>query len=951
MGRIFDITQLKKNYKSIIFLSILSILLIFIDLFKDNENFILSKLKDGEIDVNGLIINEIMSYNTGAYLDNNGNTSDWIEIYNGTNKDIELSNYGLSDEQDGLIKWIFPKKVLKSHEYLIVSLTGEKSNGMCADFSLKKDGGEYITLKSIKGKVIDSVKVNSIEKNNVMARDLNGKWIVTDEITPGYSNNKDGRKLYLDNLYKENENLIINEFLPRNKGVILINGKLDEYVELLNNTDKVINLKDYYISNDINVPFKWKLPDVKIEPKQVYLLTESIMIDNNEEGFHLDNEEGLVLLSHDGHIEQEIQYDNLTNGYSYVYDTKNYILTNNISPGYENTKDGINTFNEENRYMKDELIINEVMPYNKKYLVQSDNYYDWIELYNNTNHDINLGEYTLSNDELVTDKYKFPNKKLKSHEYFILLATNDKNNTIKDYDYVNFNISSEESLYLYKNNELVDSMFVVGKKDYSYGLSSSTGIYYFKEPTPGSKNDEKSKISLSYTPSFDIKPGIYNNSSIEVKLEGLGDIYYTLDGSIPTLKSKKYTGPIKLDKTTVIRMRSYSSDSTESDVVTGTYIINEKHTLPVLSLSLPDESFDKLNDNLDDSITVNAHAELYEEKDSFSIDCGMKLFGGQTRYIPKKSFALKFSSKYGPSKLKYKVFDNRDYTKFDTLVVRSGSQDSTGSMFRDELATSIMDDYGTVDVQSYKAVVLYINAKYWGVYFLREKVDEKFISQKYNVDESSTNIVRIDNVITTGSPKDYNAILNYIKQHDMKKDESYNYVKQKLDIDNFIDYLIGELFTTNNDIVNTRYFNNPDIDGGKLKMIFYDFDYGFYNYSKDYLKWLTNKNGLGNHSYNNVIIRGLFQNNQFKERFLQRLSYNLKNVWSLENLEKRYNELFNLIKPEMKRNQERWNSTYSKWEEECNELKSYITKRRKYLLENVEQYFDLSEEEMKKYFG
>ena len=190
------------------------------------------------------------------------------------------------------------------------------------------------------------------------------------------------------------------------------------------------------------------------------------------------------------------------------------------------------------------------------------------------------------------------------------------------------------------------------RRGYSYGRGVSSGVYYFNEPTPKDENNTKS-VLVSTDPIFSIKPGIYDKS-ITLKINGSGDIYYTQDGSIPNKDSKKYSKEIKLNKTTVIRVRSYENGKESSNVITGTYIIGEKHTLPVMSISLPDSSFDDLYADLGASTTVKAHAELFEKKSSFSIDCGMKLFGGQTRYIPKKSFALKFSLKYGPSKLKYK---------------------------------------------------------------------------------------------------------------------------------------------------------------------------------------------------------------------------------------------------------------------------------------------------------
>ena len=134
-------------------------------------------------------------------------------------------------------------------------------------------------------------------------------------------------------------------------------------------------------------------------------------------------------------------------------------------------------------------------------------------------------------------------------------------------------------------------------------------------------------------------------------------------------------------------------------------------------------------------------------------------------------------------------------------------------------------------------------------------------------------------------------------------------------------------------------------------MVFYDFDYAFYNYDRDFMKWLTNANGLGEHHYNNTLIRGLMKNKKFKERFLERLSYNMKNVWSDKNVKARYDELYKLLEPEVSRNQSRWNRTYADWEKECKILKDYINKRRSYLLSSVKSYFGLSDEEMKKYFG
>ena len=49
---------------------------------------------------NGLVITEIMTSNNGAVASADGTVSDWIEIYNGTDEDIDLTNYYTKVEVD-----------------------------------------------------------------------------------------------------------------------------------------------------------------------------------------------------------------------------------------------------------------------------------------------------------------------------------------------------------------------------------------------------------------------------------------------------------------------------------------------------------------------------------------------------------------------------------------------------------------------------------------------------------------------------------------------------------------------------------------------------------------------------------------------------------------------------------------------------------------------------------
>lgn len=948
----FDKKKFKENILLIAGLVVIVIILAFINTFVDGTDNSVTTLDNGEIDVNQLVINEVMTSNKGAYSDSSGNTYDWIELYNGSNSDIDLSKYTLSDEESGNAKWIFPNVTIKSKEYMIVYLSGSTADGLYANFALSKAGGELITLKKPNGKVVDTVRTESLSKNTVMARNGKGNWVVTSDITPGYDNNEEGRKNYLAGIKLDDDDLIINEFLTNNKGNFDVDGEFLTYIEIKNTGEKTVNLSSYFLSDDLTEPFSWRLPDIDLKAGEVYLFYTSELDDEKNTDFTPNKKTGTIILSKGNKIVEQVDYTNVTGGYAYIKVNGKFMEGTNISPGYNNNTTGVKEFIKKERKNPKGLIINEVMTSNNSYLAQNGgNYYDWIELYNNSDKTINLSDYSITTDVDNTSMYKLEDKELKPGEYYILMASGDIKNSNSKYKHANFKISPTESLYLYKDDEVVDSTFVSSLPvGYSFGRNKENGYYYYKKPTPGKAN-VNGIAEIAYAPTFSTAPGVYNDiDKLTVEINGSGTIYYTLDGSEPTTNSKVYSSPIILSKTTVIRAMSYEDGKKTSEVITGSYIINENHTIPVLSISLAPSDFNSVLGAGASSLTKQAHAELYEEDGSFSIDCGIKLFGGSTRYINKKSFALKFSSKYGENELEYRVFDNRDATTYKSLVIRSGSQDSAYSMIRDELATSIMDDYGTVDVQAYKPVILYVNGDYWGIYFLREKVDEDFIQNHYDVDGDKSNIIRIDGEVKYGSRDFYLKLLYFVGNHDMSKKENYEEVKKMLDIENYIDFWIGELYTTNNDIVNLRYFNNTELDDGRIKMIFYDFDFAFYNYHLDYLSWMVSPSGLSNHGYNNTILRGLMNNKEFRQLFVERLSYNLNNVWSDENVMNRYKELKALIEPEMKRNQKRWGNSMDTWNKECKYLETYIKKRRSYLLNSVQKYFGLSDKEMKEYF-
>ena len=365
---------------------------------------------------------------------------------------------------------------------------------------------------------------------------------------------------------------------------------------------------------------------------------------------------------------------------------------------------------------------------------------DWIELRNDCDFDVDVAGWYLTDSP---DKARSKWRKIEgdgvipAHGYRIVWADKDYADWSASEAHVAISLSTsgEPLLLAASDGTTVDSIANFGKqlKGVSYGLVGETDAYgFFRVPTPGAANgtDAKGRPTPIVTLS---EPHGYKTAAFSLSMtceDPSATIYYTTDGSSPTLESTKYTGPVTVSKTTVVRAAAVIEDSILQEDAAATYLflsdiltqsaenrpagfpdtgVNGQslvyglstaitrgdadtvrrlgngftNTIRTLSLVIdPKHMFDAetgiyVNPSKDgrewERQTMMEQINPKDGADGFTVPCGIKIRGAFSRGLdyPKHSFHVVFRSDYGKSKLDFPLFGDEGASSFDRIDLRT----------------------------------------------------------------------------------------------------------------------------------------------------------------------------------------------------------------------------------------------------------------------------------------
>lgn len=472
-------------------------------------------------------------------------------------------------------------------------------------------------------------------------------------------------------------------------------------------------------------------------------------------------------------------------------------------------------------------------------------------------------------------------------------------------------------------------------------------------------------------------------------------IRFTTNGNRPTAQSRLYTGPLLLDGRLYSTSDSYTiqispddlvyvpetvphgiviraavfdeNEECISEVTTQSYFIRalgcDTHGLPVVSLCadsldlfdqeygifVPGVHFDPSNPNWTGNYYMTGEAwerpinvEFYEQNnEGINQQAGLRTHGGNGRRFPQKCMKLYAREAYGKKRFEHRFFDDLPQNSFKHLVLKPFAASWNDTGVNDHISNQIAAQLNVESLAS-RPVILYLNGEYWGIYYIHERPDERYLEDHFDVDITKVNLLSGWNPnVDCGVPDHFNALFKWLETVDLSDPQAYGSLQQEIDLDNFIDWQILELFLENKDWPsnNMRCWQQDD---GPWRWIFFDGDACMvWNTTQAFDNAIYVGDGLWPSSTKaTLLFRKLLENDQFKNEFKSRFYVLLSNVFRYANTGPMFNEIKQQLEPEIPLQSDRFAipESVSDWNDNMQNIHWFLMKRGETILPLLDDY-------------
>ncbi len=586
---------------------------------------------------------------------------------------------------------------------------------------------------------------------------------------------------------------------------------------------------------------------------------------------------------------------------------------------------------------------------------------DWVELYNAGPDTADLTSKTLSDSVGNPTKWLFPaGTTLPAGSYMLVWC--DSRTTVGDGLHTSFALSAGgEAAVLYdtRATTTVDQIvFPALGADESYArFPNGTGAFSKTIiATPGAANQIGQRGGA---PVFSVPSGLFSSPvSVAISAPGALEVRYTTGGAEPATTSTLYTGPIPVSATTVLRARAYyAAPLNPSKTASASYLFDvvANRTIPVLNLVMdPKDLFDPATGIY---ANYNAHGEDWERPgyavfmnpDGSGVresGVGVRINGGSSRALAKKSFRLYLRSSYGQTSWTLPWLARTTAASFNNLVLRGNNNDGIlnnlssqiyqVTFFRDQMMRHWHGDSGAPGVDGFFCA-LYLNGQYWGLYNPCERVTDNYMESKAGgadwdvIKGTWSSTLKYNTEVLDGDITEWNNFLAWLDAADLSTPAGLAALQQKMDYSGFLKYFALNIAGQNEDWPQNNWVATRRRGDPTAKWVLHENDAEWalglrpQGYVSDTLTWAQGNNFMISPSHNGRIaplsklfngndydpghtttINGILDNPQGRRDFISAMEEILNFEFSPLVSIPKVNTYENLIQTEVPRESARW---------------------------------------------
>lgn len=912
----------------------------------------------------GLVISEVMSANASALPDEQGNFGDWLELWNSSPNEMDLKEVTLSNRSDKA-KFIFPAHLLPPDGRVVVFCDNTNQNDAGRPYHAKfklSSIGTSIFVFDTTGHVLDTVRVPTLNANEVYARQEDGSFMKGELYSPGFINSLEGHQAYLSQYAVTPGSIEINEVMPAPRtGLRDEDGDLSDWLELRNRGATDALLDNLALSDDPDRPVKWVFPEGAFIPAGGYYVVYCSGKDRlsaagyPHTNFSLSAQgETLTLSTRQGQLVDRVQYASMPADQSYGRDptTDSWRVMTIGTPGAANDAAGAAQAEKYIRSLNaSDVIISEVMSSSSAApAVAGQAPSDWVEVFNTGDQVRDLSGYGLSDNIEWPHKWRFPQgTSIYPGEYkVVLLDKSTASGQNASQLHANYALARSGGEVITLSDEaarILDRIILPEvPADISYGrVADRDGFFYFDTSSPGTANTG-GFLGFALRPTLSHTGGLYqDNIQVSISAPDGARIRFTLDGSIPTLEiGTDYIAPIEVKDTLALRARAFIPGLQPSEPVTATYVMKTYYTLPIVCITMdPDQLWNPLTgiyatglhpdgrpidlreykkitfDNPLPTYRLHGKEARPGYAEMFMNDTGQVLFsqgvtagliGQYSLDMPQKSLKVISKAAYGHKYFDAKLFEDRPFEQYKSFVLRVSGNDAVWTRMVDGVQSKLVDQLDTTVIhQAWNPVIVYLNGQYWGQYNMRERVSRYFVAQHEGIPlDQADNMTILEASWKSyyGSNAEYRRMIDTIKKGSPATNpQDLQYILDNVDVENLFDFLSLQMFFANTDSGNIRFYRVPD---GKWRWIMFDMDYGLFSSSNNGVRNMMNPKGHGSHDdIDNTIWLKLLENNEMRDLFMRRFGRIFKQLTS-DIMVKQIDACYSILAPEMPIHFERW---------------------------------------------